>query len=232
MTKFREPSSSNSEPERLPVEIGPWDEKAQENLIDIESLKPVDKEKERKESIEKAKKELRSLMAAKEEDKDQSYYLMAGKLYRDITGEDLEYNAKKEAQSEARREGHRVLSKAEYLNETNIKKAQQWFKNKERSEYWENLPEHEKKNYSDVNEYIEVKRKKMADNLGLPLMPGEKGFSLSTDAVFEMIKKGFNPEDIKEKGWFFKKIEIPPSGEGPSIKMSKAEFKKWGKSVV
>jgi len=176
----------------------------------------------------------------KDKTKAEVRYQEARSSYKELTGRNLNTDAKDRAVAEAEKENHNIRTKREYFSPENIEKV----KEKERHEMWsvgiksawDRLPDQEKlrwkefsakdektKNKSDGGErhfarQLEADRKQL----------GKNGFVFSRDAYFKFFEEGYDPRTIKQTGLlFWKKIEMKKAGvEKPeSFKLNDFEAK-------
>jgi len=177
---------------------------------EIEGIIETPVKGEEKEAKEKLAKEL---------------YEKAKEMAKSLTGENLEEKIKVEAKKELKQEGCRIITKKEYYGEENVRRVEQrtkqrrwWFGIKEA---WTDLSDEERQQHGDVKKFaeqLEKQREELAQKLA------KQGITLSRDVFYELLRAGSNPQDIKIKGWFSKKIVMPVNIPGFHVKMKIKDF--------
>lgn len=191
-----------------------------------------EKEREAREKakVEAAKNELvdlaKSINEAREKKKREeeiSLYDRAKEVFKEATGESLDKIASERAKKDAEEQGYKIITKQEFFSEARINRTQEEMKIKRWvssvNERWLMLSEEEKKRYeNDIRKFhdeLEEKRKKLGETLKV---------SISENVFYDMMRRGYKPEDIKKRGIFGGKIEIPSSDGRRPLVISKKEF--------
>jgi len=152
-------------------------------------------------------------------------YGRARVAYRELTGNNLNSDAKKEALTDAKKEGHEIRTQKEYFSPESINKVRE----KKRHEMWsvgiksawDRLSEQEKAKWNEKSAQDKITQNKtdggarhFARQLEADRKQLEKsGFTFSRDAYFKLFEEGYDPRTIKQTGLlFWEKITMNKAG--------------------
>jgi len=153
-------------------------------------------------------------------------YEKAKEIAKALTGEDLGEKIRSEAKEEAAREGYKIITKQEHYNSENTDKMEKRVQQKRWGlvvkETWIDLPDAEKQKYENNIKKFAEQLEKQKENLAQQLE--KKGGTFSRDVFYELMRSGYNPQDIKIKGLFSKRIILPRRDGASPRKMKIKEF--------
>ena len=153
-------------------------------------------------------------------------FVAAQGFYVEVTGRDLNKDIRDRAKTEAEAQGRKVVSKQEFFSPENVARTEKQSQQKRWAvgiqERWAALSDQEKQKYGagikDYANQLEDKRKNLE----------KKGFVFSKDVYYTLLREGFNPQDIKKKGWWSRKMIISSTEKGKVVEIdSKKDFAAW-----